>query len=47
MLRFHNAVVADVTADLGPGFTVEEIFAEAQRIVRCCTSSCRTPSGSR
>ena len=34
MLRFHNAVVADVAADLGPGFTAEEIFAEAQRIVR-------------
>jgi hypothetical protein len=34
VLRFHNAVVADVTADLGPGFTAEEIFAEAQRIVR-------------
>ncbi len=33
-LRFHNVVVADVTADLGPGFTTDEIFAEAQRIVR-------------
>jgi hypothetical protein len=34
MLRFHNAVIADVTVDLGPGFTAEEIFAEPQRIVR-------------
>lgn len=33
-LRFHNTVVADVIADLGPGYTVDEIFAEAQRIVR-------------
>jgi hypothetical protein len=33
-LRFHNRVVADVKADLGPGFTAGEIFAEAQRVVR-------------
>jgi hypothetical protein len=33
-LRFHNAVVTDVVADLGSGYTVDEIFAEAQRIVR-------------
>jgi hypothetical protein len=33
-LRFHNRVVADVAADLGPGYTVDEIFAEAQRTVR-------------
>jgi hypothetical protein len=34
LLRFHNAVVGDVKDDLGPGFTVDEIFAEAQRTVR-------------
>ena len=34
LLRFHNRVVTDVQAELGPGFTVDEIFAEAQRIVR-------------
>ncbi len=34
MLRFHNAVVADVRADLGAAYTLEETFAEAQRIVR-------------
>lgn len=34
MIRFHNAVVADVTADLGSSMTKEEIFTEAQRIVR-------------
>ncbi|HEX2362386.1 MAG TPA: heme peroxidase family protein [Jiangellaceae bacterium] len=34
LLRFHNAVVADVKTDLGTGFTVDEIFAEAQRMVR-------------
>jgi hypothetical protein len=34
LLRFHNVVVADVRTDLGPGFTADEIFAEAQRIVR-------------
>lgn len=33
-LRFHNAVVADVQASLGGLLTVEEVFAEAQRIVR-------------
>jgi Animal haem peroxidase len=33
-LRFHNVVVADVAADLGSGYTADEIFAEAQRIVR-------------
>jgi hypothetical protein len=33
-LRFHNVVVADVAADLGAGYTADEIFAEAQRIVR-------------
>jgi hypothetical protein len=27
-------VVEDVVADLGPGFTSDEIFAEAQRVVR-------------
>ena len=34
MLRFHNAVVADVKDGLGTVLTVEEVFAEAQRIVR-------------
>jgi hypothetical protein len=34
LLRFHNQVVADVTAELGAGFTDGEIFAEAQRVVR-------------
>jgi hypothetical protein len=34
LLRFHNAVVADVAAELGTGFTAGEIFAEAQRVVR-------------
>jgi 8-oxo-dGTP pyrophosphatase MutT (NUDIX family) len=34
LLRFHNRVVADVKADLGPGYTDGEIFAEAQRVVR-------------
>jgi len=33
-LRFHNVVLADVKADLGSGYTADEIFAEAQRIVR-------------
>lgn len=33
-LRFHNRVVADVRADLGSSVTMEELFAEAQRIVR-------------
>jgi hypothetical protein len=34
MVRFHNAVVVDVEAELGPGYTSEEIFTEAQRVVR-------------
>jgi hypothetical protein len=34
MLRFHNAVVADVKDALGAVLTAEEVFAEAQRIVR-------------
>jgi hypothetical protein len=34
LLRFHNAVLADVKSDLGSGYTLEEIFAETQRIVR-------------
>jgi hypothetical protein len=34
MLRFHNQVVEDVAADLGPGFTTDEVFSEAQRVVR-------------
>jgi hypothetical protein len=34
VLRFHNRVVADLKADLGPGYTAQEIFAEAQRMVR-------------
>jgi hypothetical protein len=33
-LRFHNRVVADVKADLGGGYTRQELFAEAQRVVR-------------
>ncbi|MBA3245059.1 MAG: peroxidase, partial [Actinobacteria bacterium] len=33
-LRFHNTAVADVRAELGSGYTDEEIFAEAQRTVR-------------
>ena len=33
-LRFHNQVVDDVKTELGPGYTVQEIFAEAQRVVR-------------
>ncbi len=33
-LRFHNLVLADVSAELGAGFTADENFAEAQRIVR-------------
>jgi hypothetical protein len=33
-LRFHNRVLADVKADLGPGYTARERFAEAQRVVR-------------
>lgn len=34
MLRFHNAVVGDVADELGAGATVDELFAEAQRVVR-------------
>ena len=34
LLRFHNAVVEDVKNELGPGFSGDEIFAEAQRTVR-------------
>ncbi len=34
MLRFHNAVVGDVKDALGDALTAEEVFAEAQRIVR-------------
>ncbi|MBA2488932.1 MAG: peroxidase, partial [Chloroflexi bacterium] len=34
LLRFHNRVVADVKAELGAGYTLGEIFAEAQRVVR-------------
>ncbi|MEO7234136.1 MAG: heme peroxidase family protein [Lapillicoccus sp.] len=33
-LRFHNAVLADVKADLGTAYTLEEVFAETQRLVR-------------
>jgi hypothetical protein len=33
-LRFHNRVLADVKAELGPGYTAGELFAEAQRVVR-------------
>ena len=53
LLRFHNAVVADVTADLGPGLPLRR--SSPRRSGSCagstsgswCTSSCRTPSGSR
>jgi heme peroxidase len=34
LLRFHNKVVTDVKADLGPGYTAGEIFSEAQRVIR-------------
>jgi len=34
LLRLHNVVITDVKAELGAGFTADEIFAEAQRIVR-------------
>ena len=34
LLRFHNQTVADVRAELGPSYTVGEIFTEAQRVVR-------------
>jgi hypothetical protein len=33
-LMFHNAVLADVKADLGTAYTLQEVFAETQRIVR-------------
>jgi hypothetical protein len=33
-LRFHNRVVTDVAAELGAGVTPQEIFVEAQRVVR-------------
>jgi hypothetical protein len=34
LLRFHNKVLDDVKADLGAGYTVGELFAETQRVVR-------------
>ena len=34
LLRFHNQVYLDVAADLGAAYTVDETFAEAQRVVR-------------
>jgi Animal haem peroxidase len=34
MLRFHNQVYLDVAADLGSSYTIDEKFAEAQRVVR-------------
>jgi hypothetical protein len=34
LLRFHNQVYLDVAADLGTAYTVDETFAEAQRVVR-------------
>ena len=34
MLRFHNHVVDDVRSSLGTTLTLEEVFVEAQRIVR-------------
>lgn len=34
MLRFHNRVVTDVMASIGATLTPEEVFTEAQRIVR-------------
>jgi|SRR5215211_3604953 len=34
LLRFHNKVVGDVKAELGPGYNGGEIFSEAQRVVR-------------
>src|SRR5207248_2776902 len=34
LLRFHNQVYLDVAADLGATFTLDEKFAEAQRVVR-------------
>jgi hypothetical protein len=52
-LRFHNRVLADVKADLGPGYTRQELFAEAQRWCAgttsgwSCTSSSPSPSARR
>ena len=34
LLRFHNRVVADVRAELGPTASPMDVFAEAQRVVR-------------
>jgi hypothetical protein len=34
LMRFHNRVVQDVKDELGSAFTKEEIFSNAQRIVR-------------
>jgi hypothetical protein len=34
LLRFHNRVVGDVKAAMGPSVTLGEIFREAQRVVR-------------
>src|SRR5437773_1899912 len=34
MLRFHNQVYLDVAADLGATYTLDEKFAETQRVVR-------------
>jgi hypothetical protein len=34
LLRFHNKVLDDVRANLGSGYTLGELFAETQRIVR-------------
>jgi hypothetical protein len=34
MLRFHNAVLADVKGDLGSGHSADEVFSETQRIVQ-------------
>jgi hypothetical protein len=34
LLRFHNKVLEDIRADLGAGYTLGELFGEAQRVVR-------------
>jgi len=34
MLKFHNQVVVDVRAELGNAVTRQEVFSEAQRVVR-------------
>ncbi len=34
LIRFHNKVLGDVRTALGPGYSMGEIFAEAQRVVR-------------